>query len=61
MFHPFVKLGSLVKKGDVLGSISDSFGYFERNVKARFPGYVICNNELPIVNQGDCLLQISKD
>ncbi|QCW98689.1 succinylglutamate desuccinylase/aspartoacylase family protein [Aggregatimonas sangjinii] len=61
MFHPFVKLGSKVSKGDVLGSISDPFGYFERNVKARFPGYVICINESPIVNQGDGVLHISRD
>jgi len=61
MFHPFVRLGSKVKKGDVLGSISDPFGYFERNVKALFTGYVICINQSPIVNQGDGILHISKD
>ena len=61
MFHPMVRLGSKVTKGDVLGSISDPFGYFERNIKAQFPGYVICINESPIVNQGDGILHISKD
>jgi len=61
MFHPFVRLGSKVKKGDVLGSISDPFGYFERNIKALFPGYVICINQSPIVNQGDGIIHISKE
>ena len=60
MFHPFVRLGSKVKKGDVLGSISDPFGYFERNIKALYPGYVICINQSPIVNQGDGILHISR-
>lgn len=61
MFHPMVKLGSRVNKGDVLGSISDPFGYFERNVKALFQGHVICINQSPIVNQGDGILHISRE
>ncbi|XLS30816.1 succinylglutamate desuccinylase/aspartoacylase family protein [Flavobacteriaceae bacterium M23B6Z8] len=61
MFHPMVKLGKRVYKGEVIGSVSDPFGYFERNVKASFTGYVICTNESPIVNQGDALFHISKD
>ncbi|MBT8305903.1 MAG: succinylglutamate desuccinylase/aspartoacylase family protein [Maribacter sp.] len=61
MFHPLVRLGSKVNKGDVLGSISDPFGYFERNIKALFPGYVICINQSPIVNQGDGILHISRE
>ncbi|HMB64040.1 MAG TPA: succinylglutamate desuccinylase/aspartoacylase family protein [Eudoraea sp.] len=60
MFHPFVRLGSKVNKGDVLGSISDPFGYFERNIKALYPGYVICINQSPIVNQGDGIFHISR-
>ncbi len=61
MFHPMVRLGSKVNKGDILGSISDPFGYFERNIKALFPGYVICINQSPIVNQGDAILHVSKE
>lgn len=61
MFHPTVRLGTKVNKGDILGSISDPFGSFERNIKALFAGYVICINEHPIVNQGDGILHISKD
>lgn len=60
MFHPSVLLGSLVKKGEVLGSISDPFGYFERYIRSPFEGYMICINESPIVNQGDAILHISR-
>jgi predicted deacylase len=60
MFHPFVRLGAKVNKGDVMGSISDPFGSFERNIKALYAGYVICVNQSPIVNQGDGILHLSK-
>jgi predicted deacylase len=61
MFHPKPILGKKVKKGSVIGSISDPFGYFERNIKASHTGYVICINESPIVNQGDAVFHISRD
>lgn len=61
MFHPFVDLGKKVKKGEVLGSISGPFGYFERKIKALHSGYLICINEAPIVTQGDAIFHISKD
>lgn len=61
MFHPFVALGIKVKKGEVLGSISGPFGYFERKIKALHSGYLICINEAPIVTQGDAIFHISKD
>ncbi len=60
MFHPKIGLGEFVKKGDFLGSISDPFGYFERRIKAHFPGYIICINQSPIVNQGDAIFHISE-
>ncbi|MGB0428842.1 MAG: succinylglutamate desuccinylase/aspartoacylase family protein [Bacteroidia bacterium] len=60
MFRSSAKLGELVKKGDKIGSISDPFGDFEKNVKAPHNGYVICNNHAPIVNQGDALVHITK-
>ncbi len=61
MFHPKPILGKKVKKGNVIGSISDPFGYFERNIKASHTGYVICINESPIVNQGDAVFHISQE
>jgi predicted deacylase len=60
MFRTSAKLGSLVKKGAKLGSISDPFGDFEKTVKAPHDGYIINNNHAPIVNQGDALVHLSK-
>ncbi|MFD0862240.1 succinylglutamate desuccinylase/aspartoacylase family protein [Sungkyunkwania multivorans] len=61
MFHPFVELGAKVKKGDVLGSISDPFGYFERTIKSLYSGHIICINQSPIVNQGDAIFHITRN
>ena len=61
MFHPFIPLGKKVNKGEVLGSVSGPFGYFERKIKAPFTGYVICVNEAPIVTQGDAIFHLSID
>ena len=43
-----------------LGSISDPFGSFERNIKVLLPGYVIYINQSPIENQGDGILDSTK-
>mgnify|MGYP001030660049 CR=1 FL=1 len=59
MYRNVVSLGEKVTKGDVIGSISDPYGEFEKNVKASHSGYVICSNQAPLVNQGDALVHIS--
>lgn len=60
MFRTMKKLGSFVKKGDVLGTISDPFGSDQTQVRAPVSGYVFCANHAPIVNQGDALIHISR-
>lgn len=59
MFRTSAILGKLYNKGDKIGSISDPFGYFERDVKAPNKGYVFCLNHAPIVNKGDAIIHIS--
>lgn len=52
-------VGSFVKKGTVLGTITDPFGKFERKIKAPNDGYVINANHSPIVYEGDAIYHIS--
>ena len=59
MFRTNVVLGKLYNKGDKIGSISDPFGYFEKDIKAPNKGYVFCINHAPIVNKGDAIIHIS--
>mgnify|MGYP003632522215 CR=1 FL=1 len=61
MFHPIIKVGQEIKKGNILGSISGPFGYFERKIKARDSGFILCINESPIVNQGDAIFHVAID
>lgn len=59
IFRTSVVLGKLYNKGDKIGSISDPFGYFERDVKAPNKGYVFCKNHAPIVNKGDAIIHMT--
>ncbi|PZE18244.1 succinylglutamate desuccinylase [Putridiphycobacter roseus] len=59
MFRSNAILGKMYKKGEVIGSISDPFGFFEKTIKAPSNGYVFCINEAPIVNKGDAIIHMS--
>ena len=59
MFKATIAIGSLVKKNDVLGNITDPYGKFNYFVKASNMGYIINVNESPIVYQGDALFHIT--
>ena len=53
------KNGSLVKQKEVLGTISDPFGEFEKKIKSNCNGYIFGVNTAPIVNKGDALFHIA--
>ena len=59
MFKASVKINSKVKKGDVIGNITDPYGSFNHFVKAPYDGYVFNVNESPIIYQGDAIFHIS--
>lgn len=59
MFRSHAVLGKLYNKGDKIGSISDPFGFFEKDVKAPIKGYVFCINKAPVVNKGDAVINMS--
>ena len=58
MFQSFVKNGSEVEKGEVLGVVTDPFGKIEKKVKAIHHGFIFCVNESPVVNKGDAIYHI---
>ncbi|MGJ8549004.1 succinylglutamate desuccinylase/aspartoacylase family protein [Winogradskyella wichelsiae] len=59
MFKAIVTINSEVKKGDILGNITDPYGSFNYFVKAPNDGYVFNINESPIIYQGDAIFHIS--
>lgn len=59
MFKASITIGSLVKKDDIIGNITDPYGKFNYFVRAANSGYIINVNESPIVYQGDALFHIT--
>ncbi|MDT0558151.1 succinylglutamate desuccinylase/aspartoacylase family protein [Ichthyenterobacterium sp. W332] len=59
MFKASVKLNAIVKKGDVIGHITDPYGSFNHFVKAPNDGYIFNINHSPLVYQGDAIFHIS--
>lgn len=55
-----IKLGGLVKKGKVLGILSDPFGDDREEVLAPFTGVVIGQLNLPLAHEGDALIHLAK-
>lgn len=58
MFVPQVMNGGSIKKGEVLGFVTDTFANYCEEVKAPYDGYVFCINNQAVVNQGDALFHI---
>ena len=59
LLHDNNLIGTFVKKGDVMGIITDPFGKFEQKVKAPNEGYIINANLSPIVYGGDAVYHLS--
>ncbi|MBC7640987.1 MAG: succinylglutamate desuccinylase/aspartoacylase family protein, partial [Flavobacterium sp.] len=59
LLHDYNMIGQFVKKGSILGLITDPFGKFEQKVKAPNDGYVINANHSPIVYEGDAIYHMS--
>lgn len=61
MFKATVAINTYVKKGDMLGNITDPYGSFNHFVKAPNAGYIFNVNESPIIYQGDAIFHISTE
>ncbi|QLG45337.1 succinylglutamate desuccinylase/aspartoacylase family protein [Costertonia aggregata] len=60
MFTPKITNGSEIKKGQIMGIVSDTYAKRTKTVKAPFDGYLICINHQAVVNQGDALFHIGE-
>ena len=58
MFVPQVMNGSSIKKGEVLGFVTDTFANYCEEVKAPYDGFVFCINNQAVVNYGDALFHV---
>ncbi len=60
IFRSSAPLGTKVKKGEKIGTVSDPMGETEMLVEAEDPGILIGVTSLPVVNQGDALSHIAR-
>jgi len=60
IFTRRVKLGELVRKGTLLGRLSDPLGDDSEDVVAPFSGVVIGQLNLPLAHEGDALIHLGK-
>ncbi|MCG8575736.1 MAG: succinylglutamate desuccinylase/aspartoacylase family protein [Flavobacteriales bacterium] len=58
IFRCLKSSGEKVKKGDVLGEITDPNNNFVSRVKSRYDGTIYGHNNNPVINQGDALFHI---
>ncbi len=58
LFRTDIRNGSRIKKGDIIGSITDPYGEYKTSVKSSHDGYIVAVNHQPVVNQGDALIHI---
>ncbi|MDO6389943.1 M14 family metallopeptidase [Pontibacter sp. BT731] len=59
LFRSLVQEGSYVRKGQVVGTITDPYGEMEVRLNAPAAGYIVGLNNMPVVNQGDALMHIA--
>ena len=50
----------VIKKGQELGIVTDTYARRRKQVKAPYDGYVFCINHQAVVNQGEALFHIGK-
>ena len=60
ILHTEVKLGDVVREGDRLGTLTNSFGRTLRLVRADRGGVVIGLTQAPLVNRGDAIVHVGE-
>lgn len=54
----YKKAGDFIKKGEILGHITDPYGVKESKIKSHYSGYIYGHNNMPVVHKGDAIYHI---
>lgn len=54
----YKKSGDYVKKGELLGHLTDPYGVKESKIKSPYSGYIYGHNNMPVVHKGDAIYHI---
>lgn len=60
LFRSLRSNGDLVRRGDVLGLVSDPFGEKEIEIAAPFEGVIVGRAVMPVVNEGDAVFHLAR-
>ncbi|MBW2452183.1 MAG: succinylglutamate desuccinylase/aspartoacylase family protein [Deltaproteobacteria bacterium] len=60
VFYKRVSLGTLVRKNGLLGVVNDPLGEDREEIRTPFPGVVIGHLNLPLVHEGDALINLAR-
>jgi uncharacterized protein len=60
LYRGSVNAGDWIKKGQLLGTITDPFGESEFRVAAPSSGFVVSVNRMPVVNMGDAIIHVAR-
>lgn len=60
LYRGSVNAGDWIRKGQLLGTITDPFGESEYKVNAASSGFVVSVNRMPVVNMGDALIHVAR-
>jgi predicted deacylase len=61
IFHSEVSQGDKIKRGQLLGTITDPYGESNYTIKARESGWVISLNYMPVLNAGDAIMHLGRE
>ncbi|MCC5933103.1 MAG: succinylglutamate desuccinylase/aspartoacylase family protein [Balneolales bacterium] len=61
IFHTLIQPGDILKRNQLIGTITDPFGETTYPIKTREGGHVICLNNMPVLNAGDAIAHIGKE
>ena len=53
------RLGDRIRRGELLGVVSDPFGRHSFEIHAKHPGIIVGMSMIPLVNEGDALFHIA--
>ena len=58
MFVPRVMNGGSIRKGEIIGVVTNPSATYHKEIKAPYNGYVFCINNQAVVSQGDALFHV---
>jgi predicted deacylase len=61
IFNCKVKLGMMIKKNEILGSIANPFGDNPVIIKSNLDGMIVGLSMMPLVNKGDAIIHVASD